>query len=65
MRAVAATGYDGVLSLEIFNDQFRGGSPRSIALDGQRSLLNLMDEVARSEPGIPAEASARCRRVCR
>ena len=31
MRAVAATGYDGYLSLEIFNDQFRGGSPRSIA----------------------------------
>jgi 3-dehydroshikimate dehydratase len=52
MRAVAATGYDGVLSLEIFNDQFRGGSPRSVAVDGQRSLLALMDEVARSEPGI-------------
>ncbi len=51
-RAVAATGYAGVLSLEIFNDQFRGGSPRSIALDGQRSLLTLMDNVARSEPGI-------------
>ena len=31
MRAVAATGYDGYLSLEIFNDQFRGGSPTSIA----------------------------------
>ena len=28
MRAVAATGYDGPLSLEIFNDQFRGGSPQ-------------------------------------
>ena len=28
MRAVAATGYDGYLSLEIFNDQFRGGSPQ-------------------------------------
>ena len=27
MRAVAATGYGGYLSLEIFNDQFRGGSP--------------------------------------
>ncbi len=25
MRSVAATGYDGYLSLEIFNDQFRGG----------------------------------------
>ncbi|MCB1383223.1 MAG: sugar phosphate isomerase/epimerase and 4-hydroxyphenylpyruvate domain-containing protein [Notoacmeibacter sp.] len=52
MRAVAATGYDGILSLEIFNDQFRGGSPRSIAVDGHRSLVNLMDRVSRDEPGI-------------
>jgi 4-hydroxyphenylpyruvate dioxygenase len=52
MRAVAATGYDGVLSLEIFNDQFRGGSPKSIAIDGYRSLLYLMDQVRRTEPGI-------------
>ncbi|RUX34453.1 sugar phosphate isomerase/epimerase and 4-hydroxyphenylpyruvate domain-containing protein [Mesorhizobium sp. M2A.F.Ca.ET.042.01.1.1] len=50
MRAVAATGYDGPLSLEIFNDQFRGGSPKSIALDGRRSLINLMDQVRRAEP---------------
>jgi len=50
MRAVAATGYDGPLSLEIFNDQFRGGSPRSIAIDGRRSLINLMDQVRRAEP---------------
>ncbi|POF29695.1 bifunctional sugar phosphate isomerase/epimerase/4-hydroxyphenylpyruvate dioxygenase family protein [Roseibium marinum] len=49
MRAVAATGYDGVLSLEIFNDQFRGGSPKSIAVDGYRSLLFLMDQVRRTE----------------
>jgi 4-hydroxyphenylpyruvate dioxygenase len=52
MRAVAATGYDGVLSLEIFNDQFRGGSPKSISIDGRRSLIALMDAVARAEPGI-------------
>jgi len=52
MRAVAATGYEGALSLEIFNDQFRGGSPKSIAIDGRRSLLNLMDAVRRSEPGL-------------
>ncbi len=51
MSAVAATGYDGALSLEIFNDQFRGGSPKTIAVDGYRSLLNLMDEVCRREPG--------------
>ncbi|WP_420563889.1 bifunctional sugar phosphate isomerase/epimerase/4-hydroxyphenylpyruvate dioxygenase family protein [Thalassobaculum sp.] len=52
MRAVAATGYDGVLSLEIFNDQFRGGSPKSISIDGRRSLITLMDAVARQEPEI-------------
>lgn len=51
MRAVAATGYDGPLSLEIFNDQFRGGSPKAIAVDGKRSLVNLMDRVTRDEPG--------------
>ena len=51
--AVAATGYDSVLSLEIFNDRFRGGAPKTIAGDGQRSLLALMDEVKRAEPDIP------------
>lgn len=52
MRAVAATGYDGPLSLEIFNDQFRGGSPKSISVDGRRSLLNLMDQANRAEPAL-------------
>ena len=52
MRAVMATGYSGVVSLEIFNDQFRGGSPKSIAIDGYRSLVNLMDRVRRTEPGV-------------
>ncbi len=52
MRAVAATGYDGPLSLEIFNDQFRGGSPRAISVDGHRSLVYLMDQVRRSEPTV-------------
>lgn len=52
MRAVAATGYNGVVSLEIFNDQFRGGSPKSISVDGHRSLVYLMDQVRRLEPDI-------------
>ena len=46
--AVAATGYDGYLSLEIFNDQFRGGSPKTIAADGHRSLIYLGDQVRRN-----------------
>jgi 4-hydroxyphenylpyruvate dioxygenase len=45
MEAVLATGYDGEFSLEIFNDQFRAGSPRSVAVDAQRSLIYLMDQL--------------------
>lgn len=52
MRAVAATGYNGPISLEIFNDQFRSGSPRTIAADGHRSLVYLMDQVRNAEPDI-------------
>ncbi|WP_226574671.1 bifunctional sugar phosphate isomerase/epimerase/4-hydroxyphenylpyruvate dioxygenase family protein [Acuticoccus sediminis] len=51
-RAIMATGYDGPLSLEIFNDQFRGGSPRAIAVDGHRSLLYLADQVRLAEPAV-------------
>ncbi|HQZ12288.1 MAG TPA: TIM barrel protein [Devosia sp.] len=51
VRAVMATGYAGPLSLEVFNDQFRGGgSPKAIAIDGRRSLTQLIDEAARSGP---------------
>ncbi|QFT64416.1 4-hydroxyphenylpyruvate dioxygenase [Roseivivax sp. THAF30] len=57
MQAVMATGYDGPISLEIFNDQFRGGAPDTIALDGYRSIIALMDDVRRVEPeadpGLP------------
>ncbi|MBR1225733.1 MULTISPECIES: bifunctional sugar phosphate isomerase/epimerase/4-hydroxyphenylpyruvate dioxygenase family protein [unclassified Bradyrhizobium] len=48
MDAVAATGYSGPLSLEIFNDQFRSGSPVRTATDGLRSLILLEDELAKS-----------------
>jgi 4-hydroxyphenylpyruvate dioxygenase len=57
VQALKETGYDGALSLEIFNDQFRAGSPRSVAVDGLRSLLYLMDQVRGTEsttPDIPA-----------
>ncbi|MCA1953391.1 MAG: sugar phosphate isomerase/epimerase and 4-hydroxyphenylpyruvate domain-containing protein [Hyphomicrobiales bacterium] len=47
MDALETTGYDGVLSLEIFNDRFRAGSARSVALDGRRSLIWLLDSTAR------------------
>ena len=55
VTAVAETGYDGYFSLEIFNDQFRGGSARAIAADGQRSLRYLQDQVSR-RPEVKALA---------
>lgn len=58
MRAVAATGYNGPISLEIFNDQFRAGSPRTIAADGHRSLVYLMDQVRNAEPDIAIDVPA-------
>jgi 4-hydroxyphenylpyruvate dioxygenase len=45
MEALHQTGYDGLLSLEIFNDQFRAGSARSVAVDGHRSLIYLLDQL--------------------
>ncbi len=45
MEALQSTDFDGLLSLEIFNDQFRAGSPRSVAIDGYRSLLFLLDQL--------------------
>ncbi|MGY3450694.1 bifunctional sugar phosphate isomerase/epimerase/4-hydroxyphenylpyruvate dioxygenase family protein [Bradyrhizobium sp. USDA 4353] len=50
MEAIAATGYAGPLSLEIFNDQFRAGSAPRTALDGMRSLLLLQDDLAGKMP---------------
>jgi len=56
MEAVSATGYAGPLSLEIFNDQFRSGSPVRTATDGLRSLILLEDQLAQSQPGAPSAA---------
>jgi 4-hydroxyphenylpyruvate dioxygenase len=54
MEAIAATGYVGPLSLEIFNDQFRSGSAVRTATDGLRSLILLEDQLANSPTGTPA-----------
>lgn len=43
MQGLEATGYEGFLSLEIFNDQFRAAPPASTALDGFRSLVYLQE----------------------
>jgi 4-hydroxyphenylpyruvate dioxygenase len=65
MTALQTTGFDGALSLEIFNDQFRAGSARSVAVDGYRSLLFLLDQLrartGAAQPGLPAlPARSKC-----
>lgn len=64
MQALRATGYDGALSLEIFNDQFRAGSPRSVAVDGMRSLLYLMDQMGRKGDTAPDVPKMPARATC-
>ena len=57
MESLQATGFDGILSLEIFSDRFRAGSSRTVAVDGHRSLLFMLDELRRRTgkpaPGVP------------
>ena len=43
---VLATGYDGPLSLEVFNDTFRQTDPDRTAVHALRSLIWLQDKVA-------------------
>ena len=54
LEAVRATGYDGFVSLEIFNDQFRAGSASMVAVDGRRSLVDLDDRISK-RIGPPAK----------
>lgn len=52
-------GYDGPLSLEIFNDRFRSTSASLVARDGVRSLDALRDSAARNlgrETAMPPKA---------
>jgi 4-hydroxyphenylpyruvate dioxygenase len=43
---VLSTGFDGPLSLEVFNDTFRQTDPARTAIHAQRSLVWLQDKVA-------------------
>ena len=54
---VLAAGYDGPLSLEVFNDVFRQGDPSVTARDARRSLLVLEDDV-RQRGHVPTAALA-------
>lgn len=44
---ILGTGYDGPLSLEIFNDRFRSNAARLVAEDGHRSLDYVRDAAQR------------------
>ncbi len=66
MEALQATGFDGLISLEIFNDQFRAGSARMVATDGQRSLIYMLDQLrqrtgvaVRGLPDLPPRSPCR------
>jgi 4-hydroxyphenylpyruvate dioxygenase len=55
VRAALAAGYAGPLSLEIFNDDFRAGPTRPMAVDGLRSLIWVEAEAGRTKlPPCPA-----------
>lgn len=53
MEALKATGFDGWISHEIFNDRFRMASSRRVARDGERSLIAMTGE-ERSGAKLPA-----------
>src|SRR3954467_11735896 len=53
---VLAAGYDGPLSLEVFNDVFRQADPNRAAVDALRSLLALQEGTATR---LPADVRAR------
>ncbi|MFM5893448.1 MAG: bifunctional sugar phosphate isomerase/epimerase/4-hydroxyphenylpyruvate dioxygenase family protein, partial [Novosphingobium sp.] len=53
--AIRQIGYQGYWSLEIFNDRFRAGSAKGVALDGYRSLRLLEGGISRS-PARPTPA---------
>ena len=55
LRAVLASGYQGPLSLEVFNDDFRAAPARMIARDGLRSLI-LAEALAGGAEPLPALA---------
>ena len=52
---VLAAGYQGPLSLEVFNDVFRQADPRPAAVDAMRSLMALQETLGDSSlPAAPA-----------
>ncbi|MFC8866983.1 bifunctional sugar phosphate isomerase/epimerase/4-hydroxyphenylpyruvate dioxygenase family protein [Streptomyces sp. NPDC057148] len=54
VRHVLRAGYDGPLSLEVFNDVFRQSEAGPTAVDARRSLLTLQETVGLATPPAPA-----------
>ena len=62
VRALREIGYEGPLSLEIFNDRFRASPAARVALDGVRSLRLVLDETGPApapdlQPAMPPRIS--------
>ncbi|GGL79397.1 4-hydroxyphenylpyruvate dioxygenase [Streptomyces fumigatiscleroticus] len=53
LRHVLRTGYDGPLSLEVFNDVFRQAEAGPTAVDARRSLTVLQETVGAARPPAP------------
>jgi 4-hydroxyphenylpyruvate dioxygenase len=47
VAALRARGYNGIWSLEVFNDRYRAGAASTTAVDGMRSLRYIEDQVDR------------------
>src|SRR5882757_1876851 len=63
-RNVLASGYNGPISLEIFNDEFRAAPPRPTAIDAMRSLLLLEEELAGDTATAPRMLASPPAPVC-
>jgi 4-hydroxyphenylpyruvate dioxygenase len=64
VAALRSRGYDGVWSLEVFNDRFRASAASTTAIDGIRSLRYLEDQVTRrlllaKGSGLPPRAQCK------
>ncbi|MFD5870997.1 bifunctional sugar phosphate isomerase/epimerase/4-hydroxyphenylpyruvate dioxygenase family protein [Streptomyces sp. NPDC060322] len=53
VRAAVRAGYDGPLSLEVFNDVFRQADAGRTAVDARRSLTLLQEAAGLTEPPAP------------
>lgn len=58
MEAVINTGFDGYISHEIFNDDFRSSPCLPTAVDGMRSMLWLQEGVSKVTPEISSAPAA-------